>query len=759
MSAEPAALLIGLREGLEALLIVGILLGILSRLGHRDKRHLVWIGAGAGVAASVLLGLIVQATLGTWFSEGGGAALFEIVVALAAVAVLSWMVLWMHGHARTMVSDLRERVTTAAGTGGWLAIAALAFATVLREGVETVLFFQALSSQAAWGDLLLGGVLGFGLSALIALAIFRFTVQVDVRRFFAITGVLLIFIAAGLVVHVAHAAAEVGLVPGTGALWDTSGVLPDEDHWLGGPLHAFVGYEDQPTLLQLVLYTTYLVGVGGWYLASLRPETRRGPARRTAALALAGSLLLLSLAGAMGAGSGEPVGGHDHDLARASEGQHPHERLLAAAEDLEENGLRVGLLVRDHGEFIAYDEGTFEAVKAFVDHIWPATGLPRELLAVDQGTWFLDEAHPWSSEPHSDARLVDAWLATWTLPAVPVTDPAGITRVDETLGGQLHLVTGTGPGLGEGDLYEVFALGVYRQWLKMDNHSPRYEQGWEGWRLFEAKLADHFGERLTVAFAHGIDPGVGRAESIETAAARLASADVDVVLDAYQSSIHSDAMDTCIMAPHAERALRAAGFEGPIVQVGQAGLTEAWAGAVAAHVAEHLTELPGDAPASVHLAQHGARVGSESNCGQGPDPYHANAEAQFARAAEAIGARLGSGLTVRQVYGQGAADPEDGVLSPAEALALEVDEATRHVLVVPYEFWGDAFDNLVVLREGLGFTPAEAPYYDAGYETRFTHRGIDVTVTTAHFGLEAKVDALLTVVAEAVLGLPAQGAP
>src|SRR5687768_11469933 len=97
-NVDLAALLIGLREGLEALLILGILLAILRRLGRSDKAHHVWLGAGLGVLASVIVGVIVQAIFATWFAEGPGAAIFEIVVALLAVVILTYMVIWMQKH-------------------------------------------------------------------------------------------------------------------------------------------------------------------------------------------------------------------------------------------------------------------------------------------------------------------------------------------------------------------------------------------------------------------------------------------------------------------------------------------------------------------------------------------------------------------------------------------------------------------------------------------------------------------------------------
>ena len=274
MALEPAAVLIGLREGLEALLIVGVLLGLLGRLGHAESRRHVWWGAALGVAASVAIGLVVRAAFATWF-EDQGAAWFEIVAALAAVAILTYMVLWMYQHTRTLLGTVRGRVEAASAEGRWVLVGSLAFVTVLREGVETVLFFSALAARVSWASLMVSGAVGLAASALIAFVIFRYTVRVDLKRFFAVTGMLLVLVAGGLLVHVGHAGADVGLWAHGEPLWDTSATLPDSGHWLGGPLHALVGYEDQPTTLQLLLYSSYVLGVGGWYLAAGLGMARR----------------------------------------------------------------------------------------------------------------------------------------------------------------------------------------------------------------------------------------------------------------------------------------------------------------------------------------------------------------------------------------------------------------------------------------------------------------------------------------------------
>jgi high-affinity iron transporter len=746
MTLDLGALLIGLREGLEALLVLGILLGMLRRLGHGDKRRTVWLGAVAGVLAAVAAGLLVEAAFQAWFQDTG-AALFEVVVALAAVVILTYMVLWMQRHTTQLLGTVKTQVAKATATGRWGLLGALAFVTVFREGIEVVLFYAARSAELSWTTLLASGAVGLALSAIIAYAIFRLTVEVPLRAFFGITGLLLVLIAAGLLVHVGHAAADLGWIPHGEPLWDTSGLLPDEDHWLGGPLHALIGYEDQPTALQLLLYLTYLVGVGGWYLATLlRPQKRAHRARSAAAGLL---FLLLASFAFTGALSGPA---HDEHSDLATHGHAPdHAALLAdAIAALEGYDGRIGVLVRSHGEPVHYNASTYESFKHFVDGFWRAMGLPPEALQVDQGTYLIDEAHPWSSQVHTDARLVDAWVNGFSGVAIPVTDPSGASPYHEYFGGTYYLAPGQGPGLGEGDLYEIFGLGAYRTWLKMENYSPHAFAAEEAFAYLERHLWNHFGDQVVPAFASHIDPKLSAHRSIEAAAKRLAEADVDVVLDVYMSSVHSDAMNTCMMAPHAEHALHAAGYRGPIVRVDEmAGHQASWARGVADKVQEELALRPAGAVVSIHLVQHGGDPDSNSPCRAGPDPYHANNRQQFDLAAAAIRERVGP-ITIRHVYGQGAGASGDGVLGPMEALGADARGSVTHTILVPYEFWGNAMDHLVNLRENLGFTPDQSPYYDASYDTRFTHQGIDVHIVDQHHGIPAKAEALLAVIGDAL---------
>jgi high-affinity iron transporter len=744
MSFVPEAALIALREGLEAFLIVGILLGFVMKLGRPDARKWVWLGLAAGIAASLAVGLLVQAFLLDSFEDGGGAAWFELVAALTAVGVLTYMVVWMWRHTRTLMAGLRQKVGEALTGNALWAIGLLTFSSVIREGLEVVLFYGALAGRNAAFDLAWSGLVGMVVSAAIVLALQLGAIRFDLQRFFAVTGILLVFIAAGLLVHSVHAASDLGLLPHGHALWDTSGVLHD-DSAAGRILHALVGYTAQPTLLQALLYFGYLFGVGLPYLAGLGWFRRQGEPRRgrigAAATAVGIALLMV------GWGAANPVdGGHGHGLGATV--ADPLEE--AASAEARRDG-KLGILIRDHGEYVSYNASTYETVKQFLRDLWPCTGLPPELLAIDTGTYFVDGAHPFAAAPASDARLVDARLQPWALPAVPVWDPVDAGALKRLGAEGLYYHSPIGPGLGEGDIFEIVGLGAYKDWAKMGNHSPRHGQGMAVWSHLEARLQEAFGDDAVVAFAHGLDPKVDPGHTLQAAARRLADAGVTQVIDVYQSSIHSDVMDTKMMWPHAEHALRTAGYDGPIVRAGQPGHAQEWAEATRLRVEAWLAALPANTTASVHLVHHGANPNADSPCLDGPDAYHANARQQFALASESLVAAH-PGLPVRMVYGQGAGAADDGVLSPQEALGLDRQEGVQQVLMLPYEVWGDGVDSLVALRESLGMEPQQAPYYDDRHETRLTHQGVSVLVASGFFEPELRSEALLRQVAAAMGG-------
>jgi high-affinity iron transporter len=255
-----AAFFLLLREGLEATLIVGIIGAYLVKIGRRDALRSVGVGVAGALVLSAIVGLVVTLTVGRLpvvVQEG-----LEGVAGLFAVAVLTWMLFWMRRQGRAMKGDLEQGVDLALAQGSVTALAGLAFAAVARESLETILFLFAIGSQTA--DLitstLVGAAAGLAVAIAIGYAIFRLGVRVDLRRFFTWTGIVLIFVSAGLVAFAIHAFGEAGLIVNQGVVFDLRGVLPESSP-LGSVLAGLLGYRSAPTLLELIGYGVYLVPV------------------------------------------------------------------------------------------------------------------------------------------------------------------------------------------------------------------------------------------------------------------------------------------------------------------------------------------------------------------------------------------------------------------------------------------------------------------------------------------------------------------
>jgi high-affinity iron transporter len=282
-----ASFVIALREGIEAALIVSILLAYLAQIGRSDRASVVWWGTGVAVALSIALGTVIFA-VGAEF-EGRAEEVFEGVVTMLAVGVLTWMIFWMRRQGARIKSELQEKVDTALVSGGF-ALAALAFFAVLREGVETALFIYAAAQGTAVetggvGAQLLGAALGLAIAVALGVAIYRGGIRMNLRTFFRVTGLALVVVAAGLFAYSLHELQEAGWFPFlTATAYDVSATLPD-DTGLGAILRGLIGYNADPTWLEVVGWLGYLLVVGGLYL---RPATVRVPRREpTTATAVA----------------------------------------------------------------------------------------------------------------------------------------------------------------------------------------------------------------------------------------------------------------------------------------------------------------------------------------------------------------------------------------------------------------------------------------------------------------------------------------
>jgi len=270
-----AAFLVALREGIEAALIISILLAYLKQIQAQDRRSLIWWGTGAAVAVSIVVGSVIFA-VGAEF-EGTTEQVFEGLVTLTAVGVLTWMIFWMRRQGARVRSELHERVDAALLTGGF-ALAALAFVAVLREGVETALFLFAAAKGTAVDSggvnaQLIGAAFGLAVAVVLGVLLYRGGLRLDLRSFFRITGLLLIVVAAGLFAYGLHELQEAGWLPIlAGTAFDVSTSFPD-DEGAGGILRAIFGYQANPTWLELAGWFGYLLVVGGLFLRSGRRVT------------------------------------------------------------------------------------------------------------------------------------------------------------------------------------------------------------------------------------------------------------------------------------------------------------------------------------------------------------------------------------------------------------------------------------------------------------------------------------------------------
>jgi high-affinity iron transporter len=252
--------LLALREGLEAALIIGIVLGALRKMGRGDLAPSVWRGAMSATAVSLLTGATLTA-FGLSL-EGAAEQIFEGVAMLLAAAVLTWMIFWMQRQSRYIKDNLETDVRRATMSSGGGALFGLAFLAVVREGIELALFLTAATFTSGTQSTIIGGLLGLAAAAFLGWSLFASTVRLDLRQFFQVTGVLLLLFAAGLVGHGVHEFNEVGWIPAVvDHVWDLNPVL-DENSTVGVMLKALLGYNGNPSLTEVIAYLAYVGTVG-----------------------------------------------------------------------------------------------------------------------------------------------------------------------------------------------------------------------------------------------------------------------------------------------------------------------------------------------------------------------------------------------------------------------------------------------------------------------------------------------------------------
>ena len=280
-------LLTGLREGVEAALIVSIILAYLAKTGNQRYFGRIWLGAGAAIALSVVIGLVLFNTIGGF--EEPAEQIFEGFAMLIAAGVVTWMLFWMRRTSANIKGQLHAGVDRALMEGGIFGLAILAFTAVIREGIETALFLmgQATAAGSEATSTLVGAVIGLAIAVVLGYGLYRGARVINLRTFFSWTGIALIFIAAGLLSHGIHEFIEAGWITfGTGTAFDISGILPHEPEAgglgvVGSILRALVGYTSTPEWITFAAWVAYVVVVMYLYTRPLRPSENRSAPERT----------------------------------------------------------------------------------------------------------------------------------------------------------------------------------------------------------------------------------------------------------------------------------------------------------------------------------------------------------------------------------------------------------------------------------------------------------------------------------------------
>jgi high-affinity iron transporter len=270
---------IALREGVEAALIIGIVATFLVKEGRRDALRQMWVGVG--IAVALCFGVAVALRLvGQELPESGQAGL-ETVVGLVAVAAVTYMIVWMRRNARGIKSALEGSAATALAAGSTTALVAMAFLAVLREGFETSAFllaaFQDAADTTAAGA---GAVIGLVAAVAIGLGIYRGGVRINLTRFFRITGLVLVFVAAGLLATAVHTAHEAGWFNGLqGQALDLTWLV-QPGTISGSLLTGMLGLQPSPTIGEVAVYLLYALPMALYVIWPDRLRPRRAPVRR-----------------------------------------------------------------------------------------------------------------------------------------------------------------------------------------------------------------------------------------------------------------------------------------------------------------------------------------------------------------------------------------------------------------------------------------------------------------------------------------------
>ncbi|OGO63884.1 MAG: hypothetical protein A2030_08335 [Chloroflexi bacterium RBG_19FT_COMBO_50_10] len=251
------SLVLSLREGLEAALIIGIVIGALRRTGRTDLNKPLWAGVISAIILSLLTALLLHAV--DKKLEGAAEQLFEGITLLLAAGVLTWMIFWMRRQSGRMKSELESKVNQAINLSGAGALYFLAFISVLREGIELALYLTASSLTSTGIQTILGASIGLISACLLGYLIYNTTLRLNLQRFFQVTAVILILIAAGLIAKSVVEFNEAGIIPAViSPIWNLNPLL--DDHSIAGIIFSTLfGYHGNPSLTEALSYGMYIL--------------------------------------------------------------------------------------------------------------------------------------------------------------------------------------------------------------------------------------------------------------------------------------------------------------------------------------------------------------------------------------------------------------------------------------------------------------------------------------------------------------------
>jgi high-affinity iron transporter len=267
-----ANFLIGLREGLEAALVVSILIAYLVKTGRTDRIREVWVGVVVAIALSVGFGAVLTFTSSTMSFEAQEA--FGGLMSICAVGLVTWMIFWMRRTGRHLRRELEGKMAAALDVGP-LALIVIAFVSVAREGIETSLFIWSTTQATSGTQPFLGAVLGLLTATALGYLIYRSAIQINLAKFFQYTGAGLVVVAAGVLAYGLHDLQEARWLPGlTSTVFDVSAQVPLSS-WYGALLKGAFNWNPTPTHIELTAWALYLVTVMTafvWPARSTAPE-------------------------------------------------------------------------------------------------------------------------------------------------------------------------------------------------------------------------------------------------------------------------------------------------------------------------------------------------------------------------------------------------------------------------------------------------------------------------------------------------------